>query len=133
MEKNTGEVDPGKQDFAYICGDIPNRGVPPRGAEIIPYELDAVNTAERTLFIALTEGTLCYISPYYRIMKIYINRELAEVGESQTLSEILESRGIGPAGVAVAINNRVVPRAAWLSTHLADGDTLTVIKAVCGG
>lgn len=80
----------------------------------------------------MTEGTLCYISPY-RIMKIYINRELAEVGESQTLSEILESRGIGPAGVAVAINNRVVPRAAWLSTHLADGDTLTVIKAVCGG
>lgn len=66
-------------------------------------------------------------------MKIYINRELAEVGESQTLSEILESRGIGPAGVAVAINNRVVPRAAWPSTHLAEGDTLTVIKAVCGG
>lgn len=107
--------------------------MPRCGAEIIPYELDAVSTAERTLFIALTEGTLCYISPYYRIMKIYINREPAEVGESQTLSEILESRGIGPAGVAVAINNRVVPRAAWLSTHLAEGDTLTVIKAVCGG
>ena len=106
--------------------------MPRRGAEIIPYELDAVSTAERTLFIALTEGTLCYISPY-RIMKIYINREPAEVGETQTLSEILESRGIGPAGVAVAINNRVVPRAAWLSTHLAEGDTLTVIKAVCGG
>lgn len=104
-----------------------------RRAEIIPCELDAVSTAERTLFIALTEGTLCYISPYYRIMKIYINREPAEVGESQTLSEILESRGIGPAGVAVAINNRVVPRAAWPSTRLAEGDTLTVIKAVCGG
>lgn len=66
-------------------------------------------------------------------MKIYINREPAEVGENLNLSELLESRGIPRAGVAVAVNNRVVPRAEWPSTVLSDGDSVTVISAVCGG
>ena len=36
-------------NFYYICGNIETRGVPAGvRAEIIPYELDAASTAERT-------------------------------------------------------------------------------------
>lgn len=36
-------------------------------------------------------------------------------------------------GVAVAVNGEVVPRAAWATTRLADGDRVEVLTAVQGG
>lgn len=36
-------------------------------------------------------------------------------------------------GVAVAVNAEVVPRNAWSSTMLADGDQVEVLSAVPGG
>ena len=42
--------------------------------------------------------------------------------------------GIGlPAMAAVAVNNRVVPRAEWGAQKLCEGDKLTVIRVACGG
>ncbi len=66
-------------------------------------------------------------------MQIYINRETVEVNPKLNLAEILESQGIVLQGIAVAISNKVVPRAAWPSTYLAEGAKVTVISAVCGG
>jgi len=66
-------------------------------------------------------------------MQIYINREAVEVNPKFNLAEILESQGIARQGVAVAISNKVVPRAAWITTYLAEGADVTVISAVCGG
>ena len=36
-------------------------------------------------------------------------------------------------GVALAVNNRIVPRAAWAETALNEGDNVTIIKAAFGG
>lgn len=36
-------------------------------------------------------------------------------------------------GIAVAVNDRVVPRAAWASTRLAPGDRVEVLHAIAGG
>ncbi|MDE6819048.1 MAG: sulfur carrier protein ThiS, partial [Muribaculaceae bacterium] len=36
-------------------------------------------------------------------------------------------------GIAVALNNRVVPRASWADVRPTDGSKLTIITAVCGG
>lgn len=66
-------------------------------------------------------------------MQIYINREPVEVNPKLNLAEILESQGILLQGMAVAISNKVVPRAAWTATYLAEGANVTVISAVCGG
>ena len=37
------------------------------------------------------------------------------------------------AMVAIAINNRVVPRSEWAVTPLADGDKVVIIKMAYGG
>jgi sulfur carrier protein len=37
------------------------------------------------------------------------------------------------SGVAAAVNGAVVPRAAWESTALAEGDEVEVLTAVQGG
>lgn len=50
-----------------------------------------------------------------------------------TVAEAMAACGFPDKGVAVAIDNRVVRRGAWDETRLSDGQSLTVIKAVCGG
>lgn len=50
-----------------------------------------------------------------------------------TLAALLQSQGISEKGHAIAVNNRVVPRAQWAEYTIADGMKITVIKAVCGG
>ncbi|MDE6134535.1 MAG: sulfur carrier protein ThiS [Muribaculaceae bacterium] len=66
-------------------------------------------------------------------MQIFINREAVEVNPNDTLAEILESQNIVLRGIAVAVNNKVVPRTSWESITVAEGDSVTVISAVCGG
>lgn len=53
--------------------------------------------------------------------------------ESATVAELVEARAINAAGVAVALNGRVVPRAAWPTTPLAEGDILEIVRAMQGG
>ena len=38
-----------------------------------------------------------------------------------------------PAGVAVAVNDEVVPRGDWSRRRLVDGDTVEIVTAVQGG
>lgn len=66
-------------------------------------------------------------------MKVEINHHEVEVNDAATLSQTLKQHGIDPAGKAAAVNNRVVPKGSWDSYTLADGDKITIIRAVCGG
>ncbi|WP_300799254.1 sulfur carrier protein ThiS [uncultured Alistipes sp.] len=66
-------------------------------------------------------------------MEVFVNRRPVEVGEPMTLAELLVREGIPAEGVAVAVNNRVVPRAEWAATPLGEQMKITVIRAVCGG
>lgn len=66
-------------------------------------------------------------------MKVYINGEAADIAEGATVADALAAKGITAAGTAVAIENRVVPRAEWATRTLTEGVKLTVIRAVCGG
>ena len=36
-------------------------------------------------------------------------------------------------GVAIAINNRMIPRSQWAVQEIKEGDSLVIIKAACGG
>ncbi len=49
------------------------------------------------------------------------------------LEALLQQEGFGAKGQAVAVNNRVVPKAQWGETQLKDDMKITVIRAVCGG
>ena len=50
-----------------------------------------------------------------------------------SLGELLTRERIPSEGVAVAVNNRVVPRGEWAATPVEEGMKITVIRAVCGG
>lgn len=66
-------------------------------------------------------------------MTIYLNREPVALPDGATVADALASEGIPTQGTAVAIGNRVVPRAQWEEHVLEDETYLTVIRAVCGG
>ncbi len=66
-------------------------------------------------------------------MDIEINGKHVEAKEALTLGHLLRNEGFTGVGQAVAVEGRVVPRAAWDTTPLKDGMKVTVIRAVCGG
>ena len=66
---------------------------------------------------------------------IRVNGAETPLGPDDTLLAALVAAGSDPArpGIAVAVNDRVVPRAAWATTRLAPGDRVEVLQAVAGG
>ncbi len=68
-----------------------------------------------------------------RTMTIYINKTETEVSDGITVGEVLRQMQFPESDIAVAVDNKVVPRALWDSTQLQADARLTVIRAVCGG
>ena len=66
-------------------------------------------------------------------MKVILNDSLYEVKEETTLEEFIESLEIRLQGVAIAINNEVIPKSEWKNTKLTDDMALMMIHAVSGG
>ena len=65
-------------------------------------------------------------------MKLKVNDKEVETGATH-LSQFSQEQNLPTSGIAVAVNNRMVPRAEWNSHTLQDGDKILIIKAVCGG
>ncbi|HXO56327.1 MAG TPA: sulfur carrier protein ThiS [Mycobacterium sp.] len=65
-------------------------------------------------------------------MLIRINAEQVEVDDHMTVAALLQSLGYPDRGVAVAVDQTVVPRSSW-ATKLSDGATIEVVTAVQGG
>lgn len=65
-------------------------------------------------------------------MNIKINDKETEVG-AKSLLELATELSLPEKGVAVAVNNKMAPRAQWGDTRLNNGDNVVIIKAVCGG
>lgn len=67
-------------------------------------------------------------------MKIFINNELRETNTSPTLSRVLEEiRMDATRGIALAVNNTVIPKTEWPNFTLTENDRVTIIKATQGG
>ena len=49
------------------------------------------------------------------------------------IGQLVEELALPRVGVAIAVNNRMVPHTAWDTTPLSEGMNLVVIKAACGG
>lgn len=65
-------------------------------------------------------------------MKLKVNDQEVESGAT-TLSLFSLEQNLPATGIAVAVNNRMVPRSEWDSYTLNEGDRILIIKAVCGG
>ena len=63
-------------------------------------------------------------------MTIIVNGEAREIGPGAVVADLLPP---GPCGIAVALNEAVVPRAEHATTVLAEGDVVEIVTAVQGG
>jgi len=68
-------------------------------------------------------------------MDLKINGETRTLEKAGTLEDVMRHLGFSPdaGGVAVAVNDTVVPRTQWKSTRMQPGDAVEVIHAVQGG
>jgi sulfur carrier protein len=67
-------------------------------------------------------------------MRIHVNDTARDLPAAATLADLARELGLADRkGVAVALNDAVVPRAAWPARLLAEGDRVLVIQATQGG
>ena len=66
-------------------------------------------------------------------MHVTVNGEPAQLADATTVAALVAERAPDARRVAVARNGEVVPRGAWPTTALADGDAVEVLVAVAGG
>ena len=65
-------------------------------------------------------------------MKLKVNDKEVETGATH-LSQFSQEQNLPTSGIAIAVNQRMVPRTEWDSYALNEGDNILIIKAVCGG
>ena len=65
-------------------------------------------------------------------MKVTVNNQIVET-LAENLQQLTEQLTLPAAGVAVAVNNRMIPRTEWAQQLIHEGDSIVIIKAVCGG
>lgn len=65
-------------------------------------------------------------------MKVSVNNKDVETG-ANTLSQLTEELSLPAQGIAIAVNNRMVPRTEWTDYTLTEGVSIIIIKAACGG
>jgi sulfur carrier protein len=68
-------------------------------------------------------------------MRILVNGEQRELPDGATVARVVAASGADPSarGLAVAVDAEVVPRSAWESTALADGQRIEILQAIQGG
>ena len=67
-------------------------------------------------------------------MVCYVNDNAQEIADKQLLSELLARLGqVHARGLAVAVNDQVVPQVAWASYTVQPHDRVLLIRATQGG
>ncbi len=66
-------------------------------------------------------------------MIIKVNNKEMELAGRASLRLLVETLQMPENGVAVAVNNRMIPRTRWAETILQENDQVVVIRAACGG
>ena len=66
-------------------------------------------------------------------MKVLVNNKETELTRGQHIAALAQQLELPAHGVAIALHNRMIPRAEWEHTVLKEGDSLVIIKAACGG
>ena len=66
-------------------------------------------------------------------MKILVNNKETELTQGNTIADLAQQLELPTKGVAIAVQNRMIPRTEWNEKILQEGDSLVIIKAACGG
>lgn len=65
-------------------------------------------------------------------MKVKINNTPTDT-QAATVAELAAEQQLPDKGVALAVNNDMVPRTEWSTRKLCEGDDVVILKAFCGG
>lgn len=66
-------------------------------------------------------------------MKLTVNSKETEVKDGCTVAQLAAQLALPEKGVAIAVNNKMIPRTEWAERVLQSNDSLVIIKAACGG
>ena len=66
-------------------------------------------------------------------MEITVNNEVKIIDDGSLLSLVEELLGEKTKGIAVAINQTIIPKPDWKKTSLKTNDAVLIIKATQGG
>jgi sulfur carrier protein len=66
-------------------------------------------------------------------MKVTLNGRPQDIADGTTVAAVVTTVTSAASGVAVAVNDAVVPRGDWESVRLQDSDRVEVLTAVQGG
>ncbi|GAB3255623.1 hypothetical protein GCM10027347_16880 [Larkinella harenae] len=67
-------------------------------------------------------------------MQVKLNSQPVDCPTASTLLGLLQTLGLSDQkGIAVACNDRIIPRARWGQTSLQEADSITLIQATQGG
>lgn len=66
-------------------------------------------------------------------MKVKINNEELDFISSTSVSDYIQSLSLPSSGLAIAINNVLVPRNQWETTQFQENDQVIIIQAAYGG
>ncbi|GAA4850113.1 sulfur carrier protein ThiS [Algivirga pacifica] len=66
-------------------------------------------------------------------MQVLINQRPIDCQEKSTLLNLIEEQQFSQQGIAVAVNNNIVPKINWASHVLNANDHITIIGATQGG
>jgi len=66
-------------------------------------------------------------------MKVQVNNKETELLSQSSIQQLALSMELPAAGVAIAVNNKMVPRTEWDRFILQENDQIVIIKAACGG
>lgn len=67
-------------------------------------------------------------------MTVFVNDQSRALADGAKLADLLRELGlVERKGVAIAINDEVVPRSTWPTRALAEGERILVIQATQGG
>ncbi|AVM51853.1 sulfur carrier protein ThiS [Bacteroides zoogleoformans] len=65
-------------------------------------------------------------------MKVSVNSKEVET-DATTLAQLIEELSLPTQGIAVAVDNCMVPRVQWSTYTLREFLSIIIIKATCGG
>lgn len=66
-------------------------------------------------------------------IEVIVNQVKMQLAENSTLSYLLAQKSINTTGIAVAVNQQIIPKTAWDTTILQHNDHILIIHASQGG
>lgn len=66
-------------------------------------------------------------------MQIIVNDEALQCDDNTLLAALLDQLNLETTGLALALNQHILPRDQWAYQPLQEGDALLIFQAIAGG